>query len=203
MVIEKQINDYGSFDITIKDSEKVLTIFLGGDDPNISCRYEQYKRISEISFDILESESEIYPIFEKLYDNIVSGNVLNGNSSNKTTIEMMESQRSHSWYKDIVSSDTITIISDAYPIKCPNVLKIKKTEGKIELEFTKEDGREMGQYKSPNNITINIRQSGSRIYDFCIPFKTLYSDLQNITETKQLDQENKPAVLSKKINEHK
>ena len=136
MVVEKRYNDCGLFDVTMKDSNKVLSVSLSGDLNNP---------------DILAS---------------------------------MTSQRNYSWYNDIVDSDGITVISDATPVTCPNILKIKKELGRIKLVFTQEDGKEIGVPKNPYCIRIHVRQSGSKLYDFCIPFKTLYKDLQNVTETK-------------------
>lgn len=186
MVIEKHMNDFEMFDIAIKDSNKTLTISLSGADHNFSCRYDNLEKISEISFEILETEQELYPIFEKLYTSIVSGNLLNGSLSDPSTIEMIESEQSCSWYRDIVGDDGITVISDATPVTCPNTLKIRRESGKIELLFLQEDGRDKGCPKNPYSINIHIRQSGSKLYDFCIPFKTLYNDLQNIIPTKDV-----------------
>ena len=141
MIVEKRYNDYGLFDIIMKDSNKVLSVSLSGDDHNISCDYDSFEKISEISFDILNEEDELYPIFEKLYNNIVSGNILNGNLNDPDTLAYMEHQRNYSWYSDIVDNDGITIISDATPVTCPNILKIKKELDRIKLVFTQEDGK--------------------------------------------------------------
>ena len=186
MVVEKSINDSGLYDLTISDSNKILSIFLSGADHTISCRYDNFEKISEISFEISEEEEELYPIFEKLYNCIVSGNLLNGDLNDPNTIAFAESQRSYSWFNDIVSNDGITVISDATPVTCPNTLKIRKEAGKIELVFMQEDGRNKGYPKNPYSINIHIRQQGSKLYDFCLPFKTLYNDLQNITDTKDI-----------------
>ena len=186
MIVEKRYNDYGLFDIIMKDSNKVLSVSLSGDDHNISCNYDSFEKISEISFDILNEEDELYPIFEKLYNNIVSGNILNGNLNDPDTLAYMEHQRNYSWYSDIVDNDGITIISDATPVTCPNILKIKKELDRIKLVFTQEDGKKKGVPKNPFSINIHVRQSGSKLYDFCIPFKTLYKDLQNVTEKKDI-----------------
>lgn len=186
MVIEKSINDLGMFDIAIKDSNKILSISLSGADHNLSCRYENFEKISEISFEILEEQEELYSIFAKLYNSIVSGNLLNGDLNNPQTIARIITEQSYSWFRDIVDNDGITIISDATPATCPNTLKIRREQGKIVLLFFQEDGKDKGYPKSPFSINIHIRQQGSKLYDFCIPFKTLYNDLQNITATKDI-----------------
>lgn len=186
MVVEKHKNDYGMFDIVIKESNKVLTISLCGEDHNFSCRYDTLERISEISFEISEAEGELYPIFEKLYSSIVSGNLFNGSLNDPSTITRIETEQSYTWYRDIVGENGITVISDATPVTCPNTLQIRKEQGKIELLFLQEDGRDKGYPKNPYSINIHIRQSGSKLYDFCFPFKTLYNDLQNITPKKDV-----------------
>ena len=197
MIVEKHYNDYGLFDIIMKDSNKVLSVSLSGDDYNISCNYNSFEKISEISFDIFREEEELYPIFEKLYNNIISGNLLNGNLTDSNTLTYMKSQRNYSWYSDIVNDDGITIMSDATPVTCPNILKIKKELDRIKLLFTQEDGKKIGIFKNPFSINIHVRQSGSKLYDFCIPFKTLYKDLQNVTEKKGINDEKKLSISKK------
>ena len=95
--------------------------------------------------------------------------------------EKMQYERCTSWYKSLVQNWVITMLCDAYPIKCPNVLKIAKKDEEIILTFDKFDGE---LPKTPYCISINIRQSGSRIYDFCIPFNTLFKQLQNVEDKK-------------------
>lgn len=191
MEIKKHVNDYGSFDITLSDSDKVLSIFLGGDDVNISCRFVDYKKITEIKFNIPEEESEIYSIFEKLYTNIINGNVLGENEEDDLTKRKMEIQRNYSWYSEIVKNGLVTIISDAYPINCPDVLRISKRDGRIVLWFIQENSKEFRQPKNPYCININVRQSGSRLYDFCFPFRTLFRDLQHVDDPKMKTLKNK------------
>ena len=179
MIIKKHNNDYETYDITIQKEDKTLRVYQLGMDPNLSCQYEGYVPISKIQFEICEEDETLYPIFNKLYENIISGNILGENPSDEKTQERMEENRNLQWYSDIVTDDVITVLCDAYPKSCPNILKIYKEVGKIILDFSKVDGME---YKSKNCISINIRQSGSRLYDFCHPFNTLFSELQNVPE---------------------
>lgn len=71
---------------------------------------------------------------------------------------------------------------DAYPLKCPNTLKITRLDDRIVLEFDK--SQDLYIPKPSYNISINIRQSGSRIYDFCTPFNTMFKQLQGLEEQK-------------------
>ena len=58
MIIKKRPNDYDTFDIDLINDEKVLSIYQGGSDPNLSCKYEDYRGISNISFDIPKEDEE-------------------------------------------------------------------------------------------------------------------------------------------------
>ncbi len=183
MEVKKFSNDYNSFDIDLVEDEKVLSIYQTGDDVNLSCKYEDYRKISNISFSISTNQGEVYFIFDKLYKDIINGNVLGEDESLKSVKERMQSERSTSWYQSLVQNGIITVLCDAYPIKCPNVLKIIKKEDEIILTFDKFDGEFP---KAPYCISINIRQSGSRIYDFCAPFKTLFKQLQTLEDKKDV-----------------
>ena len=76
MIIKERTNDYGTLDIDLINDKKVLSIYQGGSDINLSCKYDDYHSISNISFDIPEEDEELYSIFDKLYTDIVNGNVL-------------------------------------------------------------------------------------------------------------------------------
>ncbi len=76
MVIRKIPNDYNSFNIDLINDGKVLSIYRTGSDVNFSCKYGDYRRISQIMFSISSNQEELYGIFNKLYESIVTGNVL-------------------------------------------------------------------------------------------------------------------------------
>ncbi len=73
----------------------------------------------------------------------------------------MDRQKSLSSYQTINQNGVITVMCDAYPLKSPNTLRITKLEDRITLEFDKAQDPYIP--KSPYSISINIRQSGSRI----------------------------------------
>ena len=152
-----------------------------GDDHTLVARYENIAPLSSMDFVIMESDNyEVYGLFAKLYERIISGNVMDWDLKREDTEEKIAMEKCTSWYKSVVHDGVITIMSDAYPIKCPNTLTITQEQGAIILKFDKVDGREMGEYKSKYDITVNIRQSGSRIYDLAFPFKLLFRELQDI-----------------------
>lgn len=186
MIIKKHANDYSSYDIEITDEDKILVIQQSGDDNTLYVRYKDYSRLSEMEFVIPESEGELYPLFDSLYERIVSGNVNGWDVNNPATQERMATETSTTWYKNTVKDGGITIMSDAYPVSCPNILTIKKTDGAIVLGFEKVEN-EQKEYKSKFSISINIRQSGSKIYDLALPFKLLFRELQlvNIPDIKE------------------
>ncbi len=182
MILKKYSNDYNSFDIDFIQDGKILSIYQTGADINFSCKYEDYRSLSSISFQISSDQEEVYPLFHKLYTNIITGNVMGEDPSLQRVQESMQSETSMSWYQSIIQDGVITIYCDAYPMDCPNVLKIMKQEDGIILTFDKVEG---DMLKMPYCIPINIRQSGSRIYDFSIPFKTLFMELQAVEEKEE------------------
>ena len=73
MLIRKKANDYNTFDIDLVNDGKILSIYQSGSDPNLSCRFEDYRSISNITFDIPWEQEELYSIFERLYIDIING----------------------------------------------------------------------------------------------------------------------------------
>lgn len=192
MIIKKTPNEYGSSNIELIDEEKTISIMQTGDDHTFVAKLRDYSHIIDMDFVVPQSEEELYLLFLNLYDRIVSGNVMGWDESDSHTQENMEIERSTSWYKQVVNNGVITIMSDAYPIAVPNYLTIRKLEGAISLEFRKVESDK--EPKSKFSISINIRQSGSRIYDLAFPFKLLFRELQLVKETdiklKKLDAKN-------------
>ena len=125
----------------------------------------------------------MYSVFNKFYTDIINGNIFGEDESLQSVQEKMQYEKRTSWYQSLVQNGVITMLCDAYPIKCPNVLRITKKGDEIILTFNKFDGEFP---KPPYCITINIRQSGSRIYEFCIPFKTLFKQLQTVEDKKDV-----------------
>lgn len=179
MIINKNKNDYDSYNIEIIDEDKVLVIQQAGDDNTLYVRYKDFSRVSEMDFVIPDSEEELYPLFESLYERIVSGNVMGWDVNRADTQERMASETSTTWYKKTVQNGVITIMCDAYSISLPNILTIKKVDGAIVLGFKKIENEER-QYKPKFSISINVRQSGSKIYDLAFPFRLLFEELQLI-----------------------
>ncbi len=184
MIIRKNQNDYSTFDIDIIEDNKVLSIYQTGLDINLSCRFDNYCKIATINFNISSDQGELYNIFNKLYENIISGNILDEDASLKTVQRRMKTEKNMSYYKELIEDDGIIILSDAYPKSCPNILKINKVDEVIMLSFTKKDGEVP---KMPYCIPVHIRQSGSRICEFCIPFKTLFYKLQDVADEKEVN----------------
>ncbi len=181
MEIEKYNNSYGMYDVSITAEGKILSVTLGGDDVNLSCRFVDFQKIEDISFDVLEEYGEVYSLFERLYMNIVSGNVLGMDEERESTKRSMEQMRSYSWYKEIVNDGVVIIYSDAYPVECPNILRIRRWPGKIELSFEQRQNENNRLPKNPFCINVNVRQDGSKSHEFCYPFKDLYKRLQNVS----------------------
>lgn len=192
MIVKKIPNEYGSSNIELIDEEKTISIMQTGDDHTLVAKLRDYSHITDMEMVISESEEELYPLFLNLYERIVSGNVMGWDERDSHTQENMEIERSTTWYKQVVNDEAITIMSDAYPIAVPNYLIISKLDGAISLGFKKVESDK--EPKSKFSIPVNIRQSGSRIYDLAFPFKLLFRELQLVKETdiklKKLDAKN-------------
>ena len=133
MIIKKTLNDYNTFDIDLIKDNKILSIYQSGDDINFSCKFDNNSKISNIDFSI-SNEDNIYYIFNKLYENIINGNVLDENINLNEVKKRIEFQKNMSYYNSLVKDNIITILSDAYPISSPNILKINKNDNEINIQ---------------------------------------------------------------------
>ena len=70
-------------------------------------------------------------IFNKLYENIITGNVYGQRQEDSEALERNEYYKLSSWYQNNVKDGIITVYSDVYPINCPNIVRLKKYENKI------------------------------------------------------------------------
>lgn len=191
MILKKKSNEYNSYDIELIDEDKVLSIRQTGDDYTWFIRLNDYSHITDVDFVIPASE-EVYPLFRELYERIVSGNVLGYDKIDEKIRESMEMETHTSWYKNTVKDGVITIMCDAYPMAVPNILTIKCEDDAVSLGFKKVESER--EHKTKYLISINIRQSGSRIYDLANPFKLLFRELQLVKENdvpmKKMDTKN-------------
>lgn len=167
MKIKKIRNDEGTYNILLIQENSTLTILQQGMDYTLECKCNTYKMISKIDFEINKDMEEIYEIFNNLYETIINCNI-------PTETPNMP------LYKEIVQNGVITVKCDAHSINTPNILRISKREDEtINLNFEKIPSLE---FKIPDRVSVHIRQSGSRIYGFACPFKTLFLELQNVRE---------------------
>ncbi len=68
----------------------------------------------------------MYSVFNKFYTDIINGNIFGEDESLQSVQEKMQYEKRTSWYQSLVQNGVITMLCDAYPIECPNVLKITK-----------------------------------------------------------------------------
>lgn len=179
MKINKVNNEYDAFDFDFTKDGKMLSIDKDDSNLYITCKYLNYKETTNITFTI-SKDDEIHSVFNKLYTNITGGNIfddLNDSEKSKTIL------KNESVYKKIVKDNVITIHCDAYPLEYPNILKIKKENENIILDFKKVNKENL--FKCSYTISINIKMKDSRLLDFCIPFNTMYNDLQRIENSKE------------------
>lgn len=167
MKINRTINEHNEYDFDFTNDNKVLVIYQDedGEDLYLACRYIDYRRVSNITFEIHEQD-ELYPIIDKLYESIIE-----------------EAENDKIMYKNIVKKGVITIYCDMQTLEYPNILKIFKEKDKIKLEFNKVEGK--GVFKPAFTIFISSRKNNSRIPSISSKLHTMYEELQNIEIKKE------------------
>lgn len=96
MKLEKVKNSYGTYDIRFIQDGKILDISQVGADILLSCRYENFSQISAIQFDITSDDQELFQKFNRLYENIIEGNVCGWKKNDPSAIEYMKTMKNSS-----------------------------------------------------------------------------------------------------------
>ena len=154
--------------IELRDQDKILRIFYAGNlDLYMNLQTRDLlpeEEDAEISFDINKSEKRVYPIMEKLYEDVIQGKIFDDISKRD-----MERNRESYYYKDLVDEESI----------------IQKTNDNIKLTFKRKKEVYEERLRSGYVISIRISTSGSRYQYFFVPFMKMYQNLQEIEFDKQ------------------
>ena len=178
MIIKKLPNElYDFFDFQIIDDNKILSILFSGNlDLYITLSNGQIlpqNKNQLLTFDI-KRDNEIYDLFEKLYTDIVNGNI-SEERKYKNTLE----------YKKLVDGNkNIIWISDDVEVDLADTMIISKEKKSIRLKFIRRKNEY--KYNNPIAISIRIRNARSKYKPFNAIFMDLYNNLQYVDNNKIL-----------------
>ena len=200
MELEKSFNNgYGC--ITILNGKKKLTIEYA---PNLDL-YFVVEDTSE--FVITKEDYQIYELFSKLYETIISADVFNQSSFDyyiteflghfgnkfisyedylKKTKKSLEFKRKQNYYADLVNNGKIVWKCDDYPHDIGPSFKISKCTDIIKITFDKGDTEKQDLFHPKNRTTVRIRTSGSAYNYFYIPFMMLFKELKELVLIDQI-----------------
>lgn len=194
MKLEKSFNNgYGY--ITLINGKQKLSIMYA---PNLDL-YFVVENAS--SFIITKEDYQIYELFLKLYETIISADVFNQSSFNyyiteflghfdnefisyedylKKTKKSLEFKRKQNYYTSLVNNGKIVWKCDDYPHDIGPSFKITKDTGLIKITFDKGDTEKQDLFHPKNRTTVRIRTSGSAYNYFYVPFMTLFKELKEL-----------------------
>lgn len=210
MEIIKRNNELGIKDIFLKENNKKLSFFFGGNGDlywkidnmfDIEKTYERF--VPKFNSLIITKENfMLYFIFEQLYLDIKNINIFDKKEydfppyveTDEEKIEYIkhkkETKKNYrrlniSNYNELFDEENkiITWYSDEVAHEVSNILKIKKMKDIFKVSFYTQPDIE-GYDKEVNwllgGITVRIRNSGSRYSPFNIPFMRMYNRLQEL-----------------------
>ena len=181
MNINKIKNNMQTYDFYLKKDGKILKIMYAGN-LDLYLMLENDKTLPDneniiLHFDITKENYEIFKLFDSLYKDIITGNIF------KDIDEKLSYNYKNSYeYSILVDNDlNINWISDDGPPELEDVLRITKIDDDTyRLFFYRNDKPLDCGFKSSINITIRIRNSGSRYNPFNCAFMRMYQELQKI-----------------------
>ena len=200
MELEKSFSkDYGY--ITILNGKKKLTIEYA---PNLDL-YFVVEDTSE--FVITKEDYQIYELFSKLYETIISADVFNQSSFDYYMSEFLghfnnkfisyedyskmndrkfEIIKKQDYHTNLVNEGKIVWKCDDYPRDSGPSFKISKCTDIIKITFDKGDTEKQDLFHPKNRTTVRIRTSGSAYNYFYIPFMMLFKELKELVLIDQI-----------------
>ena len=200
MKLEKSFNNgYGY--ITLINGKKKLTIEYA---PNLDL-YFVVENANE--FVITKEDYQIYELFLKLYETIISADVFNQSSFDyyiteflghfdnkfisyedylKKTKKSLEFKRKQNYYTSLVNNGKIVWKCDDYPHDIGPSFKIIKDTDLIKISFNKVNTEKQDLFHPKNRTTVRIRTSGSAYNYFYTPFMMLFKELKELVLDDQI-----------------
>ncbi len=208
MKIIKEKSAFG-LNVVLKESEKYLAFTFGGNGDLYWSIYSKGKNYdsdyNHDSFMITKENYGIYKLFENLFLDLENINIFDRkdavpfhigadrerrkyHGSRKRTIEEVDRYRLYncSNYNELFDKNdkAITWYSDETAHEVANILKIKKEEESIRIDFYTQSYR-YGydeDFHSKNHIQVRFRNSGSLYAPFNIIFMRMYNSLEEVDE---------------------
>lgn len=182
MKIEKIPNWDNTYDIKLTKDGKTLTILFSRV-LDLYMIMEDGKRIPSrtskiIDFDINTSDNEVYKIFDKLYNDVIEGNIFERKAKNG----FIDSSLVCGYNLLVDENKNITWVSDDGMFEEEDRMQISKLYDSYCLTFIRNDKPLDSGFKSPTGIYVRLRTSGSRYDYFYIPFMRMYQTLQKVDE---------------------
>ena len=184
MKIRKLKNEMGVYDFYFTKEEKTLRIFYGGNlDLYLSLGNRELIPEDEnvtLSFDITKENYEIFSLFDALYKDVLAGKVFEEEISDE--LRDQERYRNSYEYQILVDEDEkINWISDEGPPEVEDKVSIsKQDEDTYRLTFYRNDKPMDFGMKNSLNISVRIRNSGSKYDPFNCIFMRMYQKLQDL-----------------------
>lgn len=179
-------------DIIVQNGQKFLELCLGGNgDLFLSVINKEDDNQTQIGFLILKND-EIYPYFDKLYEDVINCNVYTSQVSEFKLMtcrsqeeknrlifknecqnaEMNELLKTGSEYQKLVQEGKIVWFSDDAPDERANKLIIKKDKEQIVFNFVKNEDE--------HSSAVRISNSGSKYRPFNSCFMKMFIGMQEL-----------------------
>ena len=187
----KNETERNCFDFTFTDKNKKLDIFYAGNlDLYLSITDNKIHEMDEkycIPFDITKENYEIFSIFDKMYNNIISGKIFE-----EREYEDLSNYKDSCQYRKLVDDKKrITWVSDDdYFEHGDRFIMEKVDDDTYRFNFIRDPEAESDIFKSGLFISVRLRNSGSRYNYFNCAFMEMYQKLQYVnTECHQIHYE--------------
>ena len=180
MEIKKKLNFEGTYDIQlVKDGKKLTILWARVLDLYMVLEDGErlpFRKTKSIDFDINVEDKEIYGLFDKLYNDVIDGNIFETASKKKDRITLYN-------YNLLVDENkNIVWVSDDGRFDEVDRMQISKKDNSYRLTFTRTENQSIGEFKDPYAIYVRLRTSGSRYDPFYVPFIRMFRSLQGIDE---------------------
>jgi len=168
-------NEYKTFYLKGNNNKQFIISFQN----NLDLYFSLVNFDNEPYFIIDKSNSVLYQLFDKLYNDVKNCNIFDNDKLNKFELHRYE-------YKKLFNNDIIEWKSDDYHDEIAQSFKIIKEEDFFKIEFTPLiENTNIDYFIEPqlkNWISVRIRNSGSKYNPFNIIFMKLYNSLCDLDE---------------------
>jgi hypothetical protein len=191
----KKTGDMSYPDVEISDDINTFTIARKGlPDPCWFPNINAFRNSGDITFTIKEEDGNIYILFNKLYQDVINGNVfplaesdIRGKSPEEIKILKREKAKDRAELRDkaqksgLVNNGVINVHSEDYDAyDYASILTIKKEGKHIKIIFSKNKINSESTYMTLPSYHVRITESCSIYSPFEILFTNLHRQLQSL-----------------------